>query len=116
MFNRNVIGCIFLAAFLVVGGCSQKTGVSYTPANSTDENWVNGVARAWATAFIVTDSIQAKSDFAVGKKVTFSDGTVRTIVRQKENAGSLIVFLDGAPLDGKVVGYPNKIKVTDAAK
>ena len=117
MFNRNVVACIFLAVFLVViGGCGQKTGVSYTLPNHTDENWVNGIAKKWATAFFVKDSIQAKSDFAVGKKVTFSDGTVRIIVRQKENDGSLIVFLDGTPLDGNVVGYPKKFIVHSGIK
>jgi len=102
---------IFLASSLAVSGCDRKTDVSYTPPNHTDQNWVKGVAKTWATAYFVEDSIQAKSDFAVGKKVTFSDGTVRTIVRLKENDGSLIVFLDGIPLDGNVVGYPNLIKV-----
>ena len=100
----------------VVAGCDQKIGVSYTPPNHTDENWVKGIAKKWAAAFFVKDSIQAKNDFAVGKKVTFSDGTFRTIVNLEQNAGNLIVFLDGAPLDGNVVGYPKEIKVTDAAK
>lgn len=118
MVNRNVVECIFLVVFLVIGGCSQKHDVSYTPPNHTDQNWVNGVARPWATAFFVTGPVkeQTKNNFAVGRKVTFSDGTVRIIVRQKENDGPLIVFLDGTPLDGNVVGYPKEIKVTDAAK
>jgi ABC-type Fe3+-hydroxamate transport system substrate-binding protein len=119
MFNRNVVACIFLAVFLVVvSGCSQKTDVSYTPQNFTDENWVKGIAKTWAAAFFVPGSIkeETKNDFAVGRKATFSDGTVRTIVKLEENAGNLIVFVDGAPLDGNVVGYPKKIKVIAAAK
>ena len=119
MFNRNVGACIFLAVFLVaVGGCEQKTGVSYTPTNHTDGNWVKGIAKTWAAAFFVVGPIKAqtKNDFAVGRKATFSDGTVRTIVKIEENTGNLIVHVDGAPLDGNVVGYPKKIKITDSAK
>jgi len=107
---------IFLAASLAVSGCDQKIGVSYTPPNHTDQNWVKGIAKKWATAFFIENSIQAKSDFAVCKKVTFSDGTVRTIVEQKETAGSLIVFLGGTPLDGNVVGYPKKFIVHSGIK
>ena len=119
MFNRNGVACIFLAVLLVgVGGCEQKTGVSYTPANHTDENWVKGIAKTWAAAFFVVGPVneQTKNDFAVGRKATFSDGTVRTIVKIEENTGNLIVHVDGAPLDGNVVGYPKKIKITDGAK
>ena len=86
--------------------------VFYTPPTHTDPNWVKGIAKTWETAFFVDYSIQAKSDFAIGKEVTFSEGTVRTIVRLKESVGSLIVFLDGTPLYGNVVGFQKKIKVT----
>jgi len=93
--------------------------VSYTPQNHTDENWVKGIARTWATAFFIPGPIkeQTKNDFAVGRKATFADGTVRTIVKQEmRNGDNLIVFLDGVPLDGNVVGYPKEIKVTDGPK
>jgi endoglucanase len=90
--------------------------VPYSITNYTDENWVKGIATTWAAAFFVRDSPEAKRDFAVGKKVTFADGSVRTIVQQKENAGDLILFLDGAPLDGNMVGYPKELKITDATK
>ncbi|MGA2318310.1 MAG: hypothetical protein ABSG71_18310 [Thermodesulfobacteriota bacterium] len=105
-----------MAASLAVSGCDQKIGVSYTPPNHTDQNWVKGIAKKWATAFFIQNSIQAKRDFVVGRKVTFSDGTVRTIVRINENDDSLIVILDGTSLDGNVVGYPKEIKVTNVAK
>lgn len=119
MFNRNVFACIFLAVFLVgVGGCEQKTGVSYTPTNHSDENWVKGIAKTWAAAFFVPGPIKAqtKNDFTVGRKATFFDGTVRTIVKVEENQGNIIVYVDGAPLDGNVVGYPKEIKITDGSK
>jgi endoglucanase len=101
---------------LKVTDAAMEYDVPYSVTNYTDQNWVKGIATAWAAAFFVKDSPETKRDFAVGKKVTFADGSVRTIVQQKENAGGLIIFLDGAPLDGNVVGYPKEIKVTDAAK
>ena len=116
MFNRNVVACIFLAVFLVVvGGCEQKTSVSYTPPNHTDDNFINGIKRNPPAGFLILGPIQAqtKNNFAVGRKVTFSDGTVRKIVKIEDNNGNLIVFVDGAQLDGNAVGYPKEIKVTD---
>lgn len=117
MLKRNVVAC-FLAIFLVVvSGCSQKTDVSYTPPNHTDQNWVKGIL-IHTPGFLIVNPIkeQTKNNFAVGRKVTFSDGSVRTIVKLQETAGGLIVFVDGAPLDGNVVGYPKEIKITDAGK
>jgi endoglucanase len=119
MFNRNVVACIFLAVLLVVvGGCSQKTDVSYTPPNYTDDNFFKGICRNPPAGFAILGPIQAqtKNNFAVGRKATFSDGTVRKIVKVEDNNGNLIVFVDGAPLDGNAVGYPKEIKITDAVK
>jgi len=94
-------------------GCNSGACVL---TNYTDDNWVKGIAKNWATAFFVQDSLKAKSDFAIGRKVTFADGTTRSIIQLKENAGSLIVYLDGAPLDGNTIGYPKEIKVSDITK
>ncbi|MGA2318308.1 MAG: radical SAM protein [Thermodesulfobacteriota bacterium] len=88
----------------------------YSTSKHTDENWVNGVARSWATAFFVANSIHARSGLTVGKTITFSDGTTRTIVSTKEDGESLIIFLEGVPLDGTVVGYPKKFIVHSGIK
>jgi hypothetical protein len=117
MFNRNAIVFIFLVIFLVVGGCSQKVkvDVSYNLVNITDNNWFKGISTKEntfvGTGFMVSDSAQARSDFADGNKVTFSDGTVRTIVKQWAFGPNLIIFLDGTRLDGNLVGYPKPIMV-----
>jgi len=122
MFNRNVVACILLLIFfIVIGGCSQnsqKQDVSYTPPNYTDANWVNGILRNPSSGFLIVAPIkeQTRKDFALGRKATFADGIVRTIVKLEDNLGNLIVHVDGAPLDGNVVGYPKEIKVTDAGK
>jgi hypothetical protein len=92
--------------------------VSYIPPSFTDINWVKGIARAWAAAFFIPAPIKAQTrrDFAVGRKVTFSNGTVRTIVKLEDNAGNLIVHVDGMPLDGNIVGYPQEIKIANNAE
>jgi radical SAM superfamily enzyme YgiQ (UPF0313 family) len=96
--------------------CDAGADVSYHLKNHTDDNWVNGIARVWAAAFLVDYSIHAKNELAVGKKVTFADGTARRIIRHIENDGSLIVCLDGSPLDGEKVGCPKKIIVSEMPK
>jgi SAM-dependent methyltransferase len=91
----------------------KTTEVAYKLKNYTDENWTNGIANNWATAFFVKTSDKAKTDLAIGKKVLFSDGTSRIIIRQQENDGSLIIFLEGSTLDGNEVGYPEEIIVSN---
>lgn len=121
MFNRNVVACILLLViFIVVSGCNQngqKQDVSYTPPNITDQNWVKGILIS-EPGFLVAGPIneQTKINFAVGRKATFADGTVRTIIKLEDNTGNLIVHVDGAKLDGNVVGAPKEIKITDGAK
>jgi endoglucanase len=116
MLKRNlVVRIVLFIIFLLIIGCSQKSDVFYTPTNATDQNWDKGIAKTWAAAFIVEGSVEAKRDFMVDKKVIFADGSVRRIIEVKDTSGSLIVFVNGSPLDGNKVGYANKLKITDAA-
>ena len=120
MSSRKNIICIVLAAFIaIIGSCNEKrTELIYTPPDFTDGNWVKGIAKTWAPAFFILGPIkgQIRKDFAVGKKVIFADGTIRSIVKVEENGGNLIVFVDGSPLDGNIVGYPKTIEVADTVK
>lgn len=119
---------IFLAGLL--GACSDKPatptpppvpvaasspGVVELPSHS-DENWVNGVAKGWGAAFFVLNRPGIQELLAVGTRVTFSDGTQRLIQSTKVNGDTLIVNLDGVPLDGKVVGYPNSVRVSKSTR
>lgn len=125
-FDGRRMGFLFESAQLVdsqsltipdrVDGVDLKA--SYIPPSLTDTHWVKGIARAWAAAFFIPAPINAKTrrDFAVGRKVTFSNGTIRTIVKLEDNASNLIVHVDGMPLDGNVVGYPQEMKIADNAK
>ncbi len=114
MYIRNsVIAVCFIIA---LSACGEKPQATYTATNNTNKEWVNGVARDWATAFYVKNTYDADRDFAVGKKVTFSDGSIRVVLRKQINGEDLIVFLDGSPLNGDLVGYPKQIKPYAEAK
>lgn len=103
----------FIVSIIGDPGCYRVDSAS----EATNDMWVNGVARSWDTAFFVFDSFHARRELTVGKKITFADGTTRTIVRTREDIrpliedSTLVIFLDGPPLDGMVVGYPKKFIV-----
>lgn len=84
---------------------------SVMPCKCSDENWLNGVARSWAAAFFVDNYGDAQDALLPGRRLKFADGSVRTIVETRLNESSLIVFVDGDPLDGTEVGYPNNIDI-----
>jgi hypothetical protein len=70
------------------------------------------VAKSWAAAFFIGDSDSAKRALTVGRRVIFKYGIYRKIIRTMVNDKSLIVYLDGNPLDGNVMGYPEEFSVS----
>lgn len=119
-----VIACAFW-----IGGCSDRTASPSTPtavvpsvadAMSTsitfdlpahsDDNWVNGIAKTWGTAYFVMLKPGVQESMTSGTQVTFADGSTRVIQSTRVNGDTLIVNLDGPPLDGKMVGHPHKIR------
>lgn len=105
-----VTGYIAVGKFTSAEQVQDRIG---TLVNHSDKNWIKGVARSWAAAFLIANSELAKSEIAVGKNITFVDGTSRRIIRVKEDESKecLIVFLEGTPLDGNIVGYPQRFSV-----
>ncbi len=87
---------------------SNKATPLFVPAKHTDNNWVNGVAKDWGTAFFIKNNSDVKSSLAVGRQIKFVDGSIRSVTDLKEEGAVIIVYLDGAPLDGSEVGYPNE--------
>lgn len=78
--------------------------------NLSDAGWLNGVARNFPGFFVLYSRLN-KDEFAQGKAIRFANGEIRHIIRQ-EIAGRFInIYLDGMPLDGELVGYPNKFEV-----
>lgn len=78
---------------------SGEIPVPYSLPASNDENWRNGVARGWGSAFLLDANDEALSDMRPGRSVVLPGGEKRRIVKIRENQGSLIVHYDGAPLD-----------------
>ena len=93
----------------------HSRAITYVLPPCTDENWVNGIARDWATAFFVPFNQAAEREFQVGNAVRFANGDTRTIIAIRENQGSLIVTLEGEPLDGTQMECPTLITILSAA-
>lgn len=87
----------------------KNFGPEHSTYNHTDLDYLNGVGRN-LPVFFVSNTSENEVAFKVGSKVRFSNGEVRLIVnRSLEHR--LFLLLDGAPLDGKKVGFPNKIEI-----
>ena len=82
------------------------------PVSITDPNWIGGIARAWGPAFVVRMDEKFGKQLTVGRQVMFSDGSIRSITEISIEPGDLlIVHVDGALLDGELVGFPNKVEL-----
>ena len=108
MCIKNLMLALVLSTVLAACGETQQT--NYKLSDTTNNEWVKGVAKGWGTAFFVKNTDQAKTEFAIGKKVILSDGSVRTVTGNQINGDNLIVYLDGEKLNGDLVGYPNSVK------
>ncbi len=78
--------------------------------NLTDRNWVKGVSRK-STGFFVSNISKNAKKYQVGARVKFINNEIRTIKKITVSANYINIFVDGKPLDGMKVGYPNKIEV-----
>lgn len=78
----------------------------------TDDNWGRGVGKNSA-AFFLPNRPAFVSLLAVAKKVRFTNGEIREIIRVDQTGIYLNVFLEGQPLDANKVGLPIKIEVIE---
>ncbi|MFV0455362.1 MAG: glycoside hydrolase family 5 protein [Pseudomonas sp.] len=85
-------------------------GISYSALinNFTNQDWLNGTWRKSAGVSIAATE-SSMTAFKVGGAVTFFDGQVRKITTVQRVGNNLSVFMDGAVLDGNVIGHPNKL-------
>ncbi|MBH2018865.1 MAG: hypothetical protein I8H91_04750 [Burkholderiales bacterium] len=91
----------------------QSSGVQKfetTPYNLTDNNWVNGVGIN-TTCFFINNSRENFNYYQVGKLIKFSTGDTRQIIRVEQTGAYLNIYVNGQPLDGEKVGFPNKIEI-----
>lgn len=77
---------------------------------STDENWINGIARHWA-GFFTYNTEENRAKFKVGSAVIFKNGDKRSIVSVVENGPYLNILVDGVILSHEDVGFPDEYKV-----
>jgi endoglucanase len=80
----------------------------------TNSYWQNGSLRASAGVSVAATQ-QNMTAFRVGTSVRTADGQIRTVTALKPASGALTVFLNGPVLDGNLVGYPNRLRVSSVA-
>lgn len=97
-------------------GSTSAAGISYSALINkfTNSYWLNGSWRASAGVSIAATR-QNIAAFRVGTSVRTADGQIRTITSIKPASGALTVFMNGPALDGNVIGYPNRLSVSNAA-
>jgi len=80
----------------------------------TNSYWQNGSWRASAGVSVAATQ-QNMTAFRVGTSVRTADGQIRTVTALKPASGALTVFMTGPVLDGNLVGYPNRLRVSTVA-
>ena len=112
-----------LLGFFPVGGAYAASGVdtsvsslSYSALVNkfTNSYWQNGSWRASAGVSVAATQ-QNMTAFRVGTSVRTADGQIRTVTALKPASGALTVFMNGPVLDGNLVGYPNRLRVSTVA-
>jgi endoglucanase len=118
-----VMALATLLGFFPVGGAYAASGVdtsvsslSYSALVNkfTNSYWQNGSWRASAGVSVAATQ-QNMTAFRVGTSVRTADGQIRTVTALKPASGALTVFLNGPVLDGNLVGYPNRLRVSSVA-
>ncbi|WP_019339006.1 glycoside hydrolase family 5 protein [Stutzerimonas stutzeri] len=89
------------------------SGMSYSALINkfTNSYWLNGSWRASAGVSVAATQ-QNMAAFRVGTSVQTADGQIRTVTALKPASGALTVFMNGTVLDGNLVGYPNRLRVS----
>lgn len=96
-------------------GSTSAAGISYSALINkfTNSYWLNGSWRASAGVSVAATQ-QNIAAFRVGTSVRTADGQIRTITSIKPASGALTVLMNGPALDGNVIGYPNRLSVSNA--
>lgn len=76
----------------------------------TDENWINGIARAHA-GFFVPNEPPFSDDYKVGRLVKFKNGDARKIMSIEYSKNYINVNVDGEILEPNATGIPNEFKI-----
>lgn len=125
--NKGLISVIALTALLgflpgvsnvhaATTGGTSAAGISYSALINkfTNSYWLNGSWRASAGVSVAATQQNIEA-FRVGTSVRTADGQIRTVTSIKPASGALTVFMNGPALDGNVIGYPNRLSVSNTA-
>jgi len=98
---------------------TPTTGVSTVAYSAlinkfTNSYWLNGSWRASAGVSVAATQ-QNMAAFKVGTAVRTADGQIRTVTALKPASGALTVFMNGPVLNGNLVGYPNRLRISAVA-
>ncbi|MCQ4261963.1 cellulase [Stutzerimonas stutzeri] len=74
----------------------------------SNTDWLNGVWRK-SPGFSIPANDANKAAFKVGASVKLADGQVRKVTQVQVVGANMSVYLDGAAVNGSVVGAPNKL-------
>ena len=122
--ESNIVIRTFITSLLFMYFCLPIAAITYiysyqystahnpatTPFNLTDANWINGVGKTASNFFIANTSINL-AHYQVGKFLRFSNGDIRKIVQVEQSGQFLTISVDGLPLNGQQIGFPNKIEI-----
>ena len=76
----------------------------------TNTDWLNGVWRK-SPGFSIPASDANKAAFKVGATAKLADGQVRKVTQVQVVGANMSVYLEGAAVNGSVVGAPNKLSL-----
>ncbi|WP_239609367.1 glycoside hydrolase family 5 protein [Pseudomonas sp. KSR10] len=93
---------------------TSTSAISYSALINkfTNTYWLNGSWRASAGVSVAATA-QNIAAFRVGTAVRTADGQIRTVTSVKPASGALTIFMNGPALNGAVVGYPNRLSVSN---
>lgn len=113
--SLSLVYLVFPIAIVTYIYSHQKdtsTQYNLTPYNLTDGNWINGVGRTFP-GFFIDNTLGNLDRYKIGKIIRFVNGDTRQIVRVEQSVKYLTVYVNGNLLDGKQVGFPNKIEIVE---
>lgn len=82
----------------------------YPIMDVTNNEWLNGVARGWAPVILFDYKNIIMEELTVGTTIQLANGENRKIVEVRNpDKLTILVFVDGEPMDGDEVGWPKLI-------
>lgn len=102
---------ISIPSQMLIAATEKLDCQALTPLNISDQNWNHGVARNGGG--LVLASYVSPRLLKVGKAIRFANGEIRRINHIEIVGRFTNVFLGGMPINGELVGYPNKFEVIE---